>query len=284
MTVTKKAIRQAVAALMPEAYVGTATTTSETTVLFDEDDEIMSFVADGGRDYTGFWLVRPDAADSTDRVRRVSAHDPGLGSLTPSRAWTNAPDSETYELWPPHLRPTIVDNAIDDGLERLTYKVVETFSPTANQNSYALASYTWINTERDVREVYSVYTSGSIISRVEYPWWKVIEDAGTFTLYIDPTPSTATGLSVEVVGVAHYTSLANDAATTACQQDWAVSAAFVELLRILLRTQKGFNAEAWRLDYAEAKKLLYRLSRKYRPSVPRRVMNRTPFSVPRVGG
>ena len=270
MTTSLATIRQSLALLVPGALVGTASSESSASELWDTNWEMVTFGADGAQDFTGYWIVRSSAVAAGDRVRRVAFHDQGLGRIKPSRVWTNSPASETYELWPPDFRPTLVDQAINDGLARLTYRVEGSITPVANDNAYALSSLTWITGERDVREVWKRYTSSNYQEDQPWGWWRVLDNAGTFTLVLDPMPHSTTGITIVVEGVAKYGTLSSDSATTAAPSDWVVAAAKVELYRKITSDAKNQGAAGWGADYIEARREFNRLSKLYAPRVPRR--------------
>lgn len=278
---SRETIRQLMVEEIPHAFTGVAAdTASSTTELVDVDDEFLYFLGDGETNLQGYWIVRPDAAAAADRVRRVSSADPGQGLLRVSRAWTNAPDAEAFELYPPEFRPALIDAAINRGLKRLPYIIEESITPVANDNSYALSGYTWVTNERSIREVYQEYNSSTRYTREEYPWWKVFSDAGTFTLRLHPYPSTATGNSIIIEGISYYTALATDAATTACPADWAAAAGLVELYRSMRRQTHGQDTTRWDAEFADQRRALTRLTRRYAPRRGRRIMPRTPWVGP----
>jgi hypothetical protein len=269
-----KTIRQEILEQVPGAFLGTAGSSSTTTELADTDDEQTLFTGDGGTDYTGYWIIRADAAVAGDRVRRITFHDRNQGVIKPARAWTNAPTSETYELWPPEFRPADVDSAINRGLTELPYLVEESLTLSSADNEYTI-SYDWLDHERKVLEVYWSYTNSGIVHREEYPWWKVFPDAGVFKLQLDPIPSTATGNSVLIEGKAYYTELATDAATTACPLSWAVAKGLVVLLEDRQNTGQGQDVTRWSLQLVEARRQLYKMSKKFVVRRGRRMMTRT---------
>lgn len=281
MTSSRLSIRQQMAQSIPHSVVGTATASSSTTELFDQDDELMAFEGDGGPDRTGYWILRSDAAVvAGDRIRRVAKHDRGLGMVRPSRPWTTGPSAgEVYELYPPDWRPALIDNAINKGLKRLTYLVEETITAVNNTNQYTL-NFPWLTNERQVMEVYWQYTNANTIYKEEWAYWKVFVDEGVFKLYVDPIPSTATGNTIVLEGRAHYTTLADDVTTTPCPSDWAVAAAMVECYRELRKANQGQDVSRFTLELEEAKKELFRQTKIYINRRGRRIMPRTPSRAP----
>ena len=283
MSTTKAAIRQEIAKRLPGSFVGSASAGSSTTELLDQDDELAIFSGQGSNDLTGYWILRPSAAQSTDRLRRVAHHDQDLGSVKPSRAWTDAPSaSETYEMYPPDMRPALIDTAIDEALTRLSYRVEETVTPVNKQNTYTLA-YSWLTSRKQVFEVYREWTNNGPVVRTEWPFWKVYEDAGVFTLLLDPIPVTITGMSIIVEGRAKYTALASDSSTTNCPLDWATYAGLVKTYKALRRNSIGTDTSRYSAELKDAQNELFRLSRVYAPGGSKRVMMRTPFKIPPFG-
>ena len=277
MTVARSVIRQQIAESLPGVLVGTVASAT-TTLLKDTDDEFVIFSGQGGRDLTGYWIVTP-ASSASDQIRRVAHHSVDDGELKPSRAWASAPSAAaTYELYPPDMRPTLLNNAINKGLKRLTYTPEETVTPVANQNVYTI-SYSWLLNRKDVNEVYKQYTSDSLVVREEYPHWRVFEDSGVFKLHLSPLPSTVTGSVVIVEGRANYTSLATDAATTTCNVDWASAVGLVEVFRSLRRESPGQDTSRWTAELVDARRELASQTKKHRPRGGKRVMYRSPWSV-----
>ena len=277
MSVARSAIRQQVAQNLPGVLVGTVASAT-TTLLKDTDEEFVIFGGQGGRDLTGYWIVTPDSAVA-DQIRRVAHHSADDGEIKPSRAWASAPDADDpYELYPPDMRPTLLNNAINKGLKRLQYTPEESVTPVANQNVYTL-SYTWLLSRKDVNEVYWQYTNDNLVSREEYPHWRVFDDSGVFKLHLSPFPSTASGSVVVVEGRANYTSLATDAATTDCPIDWASAVGLVEVFRALRRESPGQDTSRWTAEIIDARRELASQTKKHRPRGGKRVMYRTPWSV-----
>lgn len=276
MTSSRSAIRQAISAQVPNsltATVGSATAT----VLTDTDDEQTLFTGEGGPDYTGWYIVIPQAA-AGDQTRRIAMHKKDEGSIRISRAWGVAPTTGwIYELWSPDMPPAVVNQAINDGLVKLPYLKEQAISVTNQDNSYSLAAYTWLTSERQVSEIYWEYTNSNMVYREEYPWWKVFNNAGTLTLKLDPVPTTATGNTVIMESKAYYDTLATDAATTTCPLSWITAAATVELYRALRKRSPGQDVSRWQVEMNEARKDLYTESRRYVPRRGRRVLPRSPM-------
>jgi hypothetical protein len=275
MTSSRSAIRQAVAVAIPGALtasVGSATTTQIT----DTDDEQTLFTGDGGADYTGWYIVIPQAA-AADQTRRIAIHKKDEGTIRVSRAWGIAPTTGwTYELWPPDMPPAVVNQAINDGIVKLPYMKEQTIPVTTRDNSYSLAAYTWLNNERQVYEVYWEYTNSNMVNREEYPWWKVFNNAGVLTLKLDPIPSTATGNTVIMESKAYYETLATDAATTTCPLGWVAAASAVELYKALRKRGTGGDVSRWQIELGEARKEFLEQTRKYAPKRGRRMIPRSP--------
>lgn len=74
-------------------------------------------------DYQDWWLLRPDATDSGDRVRRIAplAYHAESGRFTPDAPWTNAPASgEAFELHGYGLDPASeASDAINQALKQI---------------------------------------------------------------------------------------------------------------------------------------------------------------------
>lgn len=279
MTVARSALRQEIAKRMGRPIVGTVTSSSTASVLFDQDDEFVTFQEEGGPELQGWWIVLP-AASATNRVRRVSFHDKGSGQLKPSRAWSAAPaNGDTYELWPPDMHPNRVDEAINRGLPQLRHLTEETLTLVSGDNDYTL-SYSWLENERDVYEVYHEITSSLRIYRSEYEWFKVHRDNAVFKLRLWPIPYTTSNYAVIIEGRARYATLATDAATTDCPTDWAAAVGHVELLRHLIRQNHGQDVSRFEKELMEARRVLRKMTVRYAPRRGRRIMPRTPTSMP----
>lgn len=268
---------------LPNCFVGTASSSSTLTELHDQDDELVIYQGDGGEDRTGYWLVRP-SADAGDRLRRVAFHNKDEGILKPSLAWTAAPVSgETYELYPPDIRPRLLDDSINKGLSRLSRLVTETLHVSNNDNTYTL-DYDWLENERDVLEVYrQVTSSGTIVMRREWEWFKVFRDDDEFKLHLWPVPKSVNNQDILIEGRARYTELSSDSDTTSCPKDWVVAAALVELYKKLKEMSHGQDPTRWRVKLQEQRKELRILSRRYAPRRGRRIMTRTPSQMPDLG-
>lgn len=272
-------IRRALALELPGVVVATAGTSS-TSQLNDPDDDAVLYTGDGGDDYTGYWLIRADAAVAGDRVRRVAIHNKDEGYVRPSRIWSNAPTSETYELYPPDFTPQVLDNSLNIGLRKLPYIVEEELEIEDNTNTYTLA-YDWLDHERQVLEVYKEITSSSGVVRAEWPWFKVTPNGGVFTLRIFPIPHSMTGAQIIIEGRAFYEGLSTDAAETDAPLDWAMAAMEVQLYRQLRNRTLGQDTSRWSAELRDAQQRLTELSKRYAPRRGRRIMPRTPIKMPR---
>lgn len=280
MSSARSAIRQEIGKRIPGVLVGTASSESTTSTLYDTNEEMMVFAGDGTPDYTGYWLILP-AGSTADRVRRVSRHDSAAGFVKPSRAWSTPPASgDTYELWPPDLRPTDVDAAINKALPRLTYLKEQALTLVSGTNTYSLASYTWIENERQVLEVYDSWTNSGTTIRREYPWFKVFRNATAFTLHVWPIPRSVSGHSVVMETLARYATLSTDAATTDAPLEWIAAAGAVELYKTLRRRTSGQDLSSWERELSVARGELRMATRKYAPRRGRRIMPRTPVDFP----
>lgn len=106
---------------------GTATGGTALTLI----DPLLADSAQDEHYLEGAWIYRPDAAEATDRVRRVaqSGYDVASTTLTVSRAWTNNPaNGEVYHvfgLYPPTDMPGAAwswDRAVRQGLEAVAFE------------------------------------------------------------------------------------------------------------------------------------------------------------------
>lgn len=111
--------------------------------------------------YADYYLFRPSAAASGDRIRVVDEYDAATGMLTVDLAYTNAADDETVELH--GLIPPISDGSGTNDLHALinealkqTYVLVEltlTASAATDTRHSVSGTYSWIEEPWQIRDV-----------------------------------------------------------------------------------------------------------------------------------
>ena len=149
MSVTRAALRQAVAARMMRTAVGRAAGGS--TVALADPDQLQDA---GAADelWTGSWL-QITAGANAGAVRRVTAYDPASGSVTVNRPFANSIDGTSeYELLR-LLSPAELHQAIDDTLARCWHRTLSPLTLVADGDMEAAGTAVWEAIGAAVRKV-----------------------------------------------------------------------------------------------------------------------------------
>lgn len=180
---------------------------------------------------SGGWIYRPDAADSTDYVRRITndGFDTSTGTFTVNRAWTNAPAAdEVYQVFaivPPIDQPGMPESwtrLVNRGLDETWYE--DTITVGGGDGSlnrrFPLADDTgWTANEQYVKQVLARRVdSDGIIHDMDLAkrgrYWDIVHDAGVPTLVLGYAPQS--DQTVVIVAVRTYPPLSADSDETAC--------------------------------------------------------------------
>jgi hypothetical protein len=151
---TLLAYRQYLAKELGGFLASTSSGSSTTVALIDTTWPVTSTLSQDDY-YTDYYLMRPDAALTTDRVRLVKSYTPSLGTLTPDTAWTNPPgEAEAYELHGVINPVTELLDCINAALKRTLIRTEIVGTPIANVTRHSLASMApWLSNPQWVRQV-----------------------------------------------------------------------------------------------------------------------------------
>lgn len=188
MTVTLAALRQRVGELLEDAYVGTATGGTTSTVVcatFPIRDSVRDTI------YRYAAVVRPGAAATGDIYRRVTTDAPSTGTLTVDTNYTNAPvNGDAIEVWRVYDPSRVVRHA-GRVMERLRFLEEVDITGVDNQRQYSLAAYTWLTHPNQV--IALLKRNGSVAN--EYRWsetgWRITNDSGVLTLELTGAEATS---------------------------------------------------------------------------------------------
>ena len=261
MSVSLKTLRQDIGQDLGACIVGTVdsgTTTSITDAeLLDADESESKFVRN--------WLTVHIAAGSeTRRVRVTDGYAPDTGTLAWGRAMSGTPAAgEQYEI---HtlMHPDDLDRLINEGLKRCFYIDEEEITVVSGQREYDLSAITWLTRKKQIIKVLWVQGTDANEQRHLPMWFWIEEDAGALTLHVQPyTP--ATGQTMLLIGTRAYSTLATDASTTDCPEDWARAAAILEVYQWLIRNGPAQDVERYRVARDEAADVFSGKCRRYAP-------------------
>lgn len=121
---------------LPTGPSGVATSGGAST-LIQNTWPVLSSIAKTD-EYSGWYLLRPNAASDLDRVRQINAgnYDPTTGTFTVDKAWTNVPVSGTgndtaYELHGHGFHPWEgIDELLNEGLKLIMVPVQVPYLPS----------------------------------------------------------------------------------------------------------------------------------------------------------
>lgn len=267
MSVTRAALRQAVAARMMRTVVGVAGGGS-TVALADPDQLQDSGASDDV--WTGAWL-HITAGANTGEVRRVTVYDPASGSVTVNRPFAQPIDGTTeYELLR-LLSPEELHQAIDDTLARCWRRTLADLKPDADdQRQFPLPA--WVTRRQQVVEVWERRggsPGGEHLRAVD--WWRLtrlpVAGGPPFWLEVGHAP----GGRLVVEALRPYEALATDRSITDAPADWVVAGALAHAYRRLRRDAPAADADRHAALQREAAHEFQRLSRLYQPRAVRRV-------------
>jgi hypothetical protein len=193
---------------------------------------------------SGGWIYRPDAADATDYVRRITSEgfDPDTGTWTVTRAWTNAPaDDEVYQVY--SIIPPIGQPGISESWKRLVNRGLsatwfEDQIPIGSGDGSSIRRFPitdetgWVPNEQHVKGVYFRHTtSDGLITDQDQSkrgrWWDIVHSSGDATLVVGRAPRSDE--DVVAVVVRTYPELDADTDETACPLALAALRARYEL-------------------------------------------------------
>lgn len=271
---TLAALRLATAREASAGFNGTCSAAGTTTTLVD-----LTLTDNGIHpDYEqGNWIYRPNATSTGDRMRRIedNGYNATTGTLTVSRAWTNAPTSgEAYQVY--SFFPPIDGTGLGMSWDRIIRRALReawfvqqiNLGPGAPPiHRFSLNAYGGYFTSPDIRRVFTRYTD---TLGVIHDWdcdtrgryWQIVEAGPPDGLSIDiwPPPITTQYVMVEVERV--DANLFQDTDITLCPFEYAVQAATWQLFYELNAEQPG----KYTGELAAAQGRFERLLRKYRPA------------------
>ena len=267
MSVTRAALRQAVAARMMRTAVGTAGGGS--TVALADPDQLQDAGASDDL-WTGAWL-HVTAGANAGEVRRVTVYDPAAGSVTVNRPFAQPIDATSaYELLR-LLAPAELHQAIDDTLARCWRRTLaDLTSAAADQRRFPLPA--WVTRRQQVVEVWErrgVPPHGERLRAVD--WWRLtrrpVASGSPFGVEIGRAP----GGALVVEALRPYEALATDQSVTDAPAEWVVAGALAHAYRRLRRDAPAADVDRYAALQFEAAHEFQRLSRLYQPRAVRRV-------------
>lgn len=267
MSITRAALRQAVAARMMRTVVGVAGGGS--TVALADPDRLQDSGASDDL-WTGAWLHITAGANAGE-VRRVTAYDPTSGSVTVNRPFARPVDgTSAYELLR-LLSPAELHRAIDDTLARCWRRTLaDLASIAADQRQFPLPA--WVNRRQQVVEVWERRGEpprGEHLRAVD--WWRLrrtpAADGSPFRLEVGHAP----GGRLVVEALRPYRALSSDDESTEAPADWVVAGALAHAYRRLRRDAPAADVDRYTALQREAAHEFQRLSRLYQPRAVRRV-------------
>lgn len=249
-------------------FLTSYTTSGTTTTLVDTTFNLKSSIS-SEKTYKDWWVLRPNAADTGDKVRRVASYAPSSGTLTVDLAYTNAPTVELYELYAMAEPSVDMPLWINHALQKCFVVVELTLSPTANAIRHSLASAaSWLQEAGWVRQVGYLANGENREQRDPYERvvrGHVVQDGGTFYLYHPSTTFNSTDtLYVKAIKPAYYHCRASggsfgDQSGLTAETDeaptnypWVTSAALMEAWRHLGRILDPAASEGLIRDRGEA--------------------------------
>lgn len=278
MALTRKDIRRAVAFVVDDSYrLGTSQGSSPSNVVVPE-------AADNGLDtgsYRNHWLWLPASAVA-DQERRVASWTPSNGNFGVNRNLSVAPTNGA-EVEVHRYRPSLYNQAINDGLARMTYPQDVEITPVANTNVYDLSAYHYIRSRRDLFGVFFKLTSGSYEGIEPVPWTRVQFDGTTRELVIDPPLYAVSNQKILLVVKRRFGPLTDETTTVdlsgGLEEQWVRAAAKFYLFKHLeAQTGSGkefaryrTQAQAARGEYRRLNQMLQaRMARRYEFETPHR--------------
>ena len=266
MSVTRAALRQAVAARMMRTVVGVAGGGS--TVALADPNQLQDAGASDDL-WTGAWL-HVTAGANAGEVRRVTVYDPAAGSVTVNRPFARPIDATSaYELLR-LLAPAELHQAIDDTLARCWRRTLADLTSVADdQRQFPLPA--WVTRRQQVVEVWErrAAAPGAHLRAVD--WWRLtgrpVASGSPFGLEVGRAP----GGVLVVEALRPYDALATDRSVTDAPADWVVAGALAHAYRRLRRDAPAADVDRYAALQREAAHEFQRLSRLYQPRAVRRV-------------
>ena len=231
---TLKAIRREMISRLPGESLGRVEAIASLAV----GSVTVTALATGGRssdEFTGKYMVRAEAANVADRVRRISSYTTGSGLL--SHGGTNYADttatSETVEIL--RFEPYLLDNAINLSLARLRRRHVTEFATVQGQRAYNLSDLTWVQGPGDLTGV-SVRESPVLARDEWHQSWGTVNTSGA----LQPDWWTLSGSGASV---ARSTAHAEQRQYTAALTRSGTNATFGQTIGLLLNGTPAANGE-----------------------------------------
>lgn len=217
---------------------------------------VDAVLRDSGRDadfIEGAWLYRPNATLAADRLRRITegGFDADTGTLTVTRAWSNAPASaevyHVYNYYPPIDWPGSAmsyDRIIRAALRKVWFVDLLYLGEgtTTNKRNFDLGDYADVQASQ-VRNVYRRTTDANgnvcdVDANTQGGFWKLVQNGpGELSIDVYPAPLTSETIVAEVNRNAG--ALYNDDDVVLVDADYARKACVARLYRQLNTDQPG---------------------------------------------
>jgi hypothetical protein len=228
-TTTRKELRQRIIQnfggkiLTPSSI--TATTVVDATTLKDGDEDDES--------YEGWQIYRPDAADTADRNRRVSAYDKSTGTVTHAGSdYTDTTETdEQIELMPLDIDLTFLNEKIGDALEETRWLYRYEFGANSGVKQYSLPHF--VESDQYVKEIWRrTGSTGAYIWRTfDYGAGFAKVRGSNFQCVLDISPSIGESEVIALEVFRQGERLDSETDFTLVTFKWAEAAAMVEVLQ-----------------------------------------------------
>jgi hypothetical protein len=231
--------------------LGTATSLVDETLL---DQGIDAKFAEGA------WVLRPDAADAGDLLRRTSLNPFNLttGALAPVRPWADPPaEGEVYEVYtlvPPLDQPGAAyswNRAVRDALAEIYYidQLVLGVGTATRDKQFSLSPFLFSLRREDIRHVYlRTFDNNGVPHDVDASkqlrYWDFIsngDDDQSIRLSIPPRPTDTIIAEVN----RPYPAIYRDSDVTSCNLDLLAPATAMKLFEHLSLLSGGKYQSEW---------------------------------------
>lgn len=145
--------------------------------------EFIDSGADDGK-FLDRWAYLPAMAEK-NKERRIVAYTPGTGEISYHRPLDATPDIFA-EVEIHRFQPTLLNQAIEDALPRLSYDQEIQITPTSDNNVFSLSSYSYIRRRDDISKIEIQVVRSGVETRVPVDWSYVKYDGSTRSLIIYP--------------------------------------------------------------------------------------------------
>lgn len=222
---------------------------------------------------------------ATQASYRIKSVDHTTGVLTTAQTMSAVPTTgQTIEVH--RYDPTVMNQALNDGLSRCKRLKLVSITPVAQQGDYSLVTLTDLAHKRQVLNVYYRTTIGGITGpRQDVQWWDVKPDVnGTnLILTVYPAPYNSTGLELVVEYKAGYGPLTAETDSASVDELWARAACRMALYDLLLPSiGAGKERQRMDMDRGDAARKFKRYSRLNQAKEPQRIQQHTPMIGSRV--